>query len=341
MNPPASDLSSCEGHSIRVPLLNPQTMPPTFKRRLKTRAKQMLRYALEIGQRFNVDILPRHFYSEIPNLKTLKNTTHWREPRTFEGIPLDLDAQATFVDRCTRDYRADLKNFEVHAAAVKMNGSDEGYGEIEADFFYAFVRAVRPKEIVQVGCGVSTAVCLIAAKDEGYTPLITCIEPYPTAFLTRESDAGRINLVAKKLEDVGYEIVSSLGADDLFFIDSSHTLAPAGEVNLIVLEMLPRLAPGVYVHFHDIHFPFDYNPDYLSSATFFPHETALLYAFLLMNDRFEIAASLALLYHRRYDDMARFFPYMQRRKFEHGLALETNGQYASSIYLRSVASQPR
>ena len=104
---------------------------------------------------------------------------------------------------------------------------------------------------------------LACSERRGYVPQITCIEPYPTAFLQRESESGRITLVARKIEDVGIDAISRIEEGDLFFVDSSHTLAPAGEVNLIILEMLPRLPAGVYVHFHDIYFPYDYGTDTL------------------------------------------------------------------------------
>ena len=213
-----------------------------------------------------------------------------------------------------------------------MNGSDEGYGEVEADFLYCFVRSVRPKRIVQIGCEVSTAVCLLAANDEGYAPEITCIEPYPTEFLKREAKEGRLKLIPRRVEEVGLECSTLVGPGDLFFVDSSHTLAPAGEVNLLILEILPRLASGVYVHFHDIHFPYDYGPDILSTALFFHHETALLYAFLVLNSHYEVAASLSMLHHLRLDDLVRSFPAMNPRKFNHGLSAG-DGQFPSSIYL--------
>jgi predicted O-methyltransferase YrrM len=248
------------------------------------------------------------------------------------GIRGDIDTQVEWVDQCTKNYRAGLRQFAIHQAAVKMNGADEGYGEVEADFLYCFIRANRPARIVQVGCGVSTAVCLLAARDEGYSPRITCIEPYPTEFLKRESAEGRLELIARKVQDVGPDYAASLRTGDLFFVDSSHTLAPAGEVNLLILEILPRIASGVFVHFHDIYFPFDYGPDTLSSALFFNHETALLYAFLLMNDRFEIAASLSMLHHQRLSHLMRFFPDMKPREFENGLQ-KSPGNYPSSVFL--------
>jgi hypothetical protein len=305
-----------------------------IKRGLKNWSKQLMRRGFEMGQRLHVDILPRHFYSEIPDIKTLRKSRAWRAPRSMKGISGPVDAQVAWVDQCTGPYRASLKRFEVHEMAVRMNGSDQGYGEVEADFLYCFVRSQRPRQIVQIGCGVSTAVCLLAAKDEGYIPRITCIEPHPTAFLKQESEIGRITLVARKIEDVGIDAISELDEGDLFFVDSSHTLAPAGEVNLIILEMLPRLRAGVYAHFHDIHFPYDYGTDILSSALFFPHETALLYAFLLMNRRFEVAASLSMLHHDRLNDLVRFFPDMHPREFDGGLT-KTAGHFPSSIFLRS------
>ena len=313
-------------------------MSQGIKRGLKNWSKKLMRVGFEMGQRFHVDILPRHFYSEIPDIRTLRNTKAWRAPRSMEGISGAVDAQLAWVDKCTRPYRASLRRFEVHEMAVRMNGSDQGYGEVEADFLYCFVRSQRPRQIVQIGCGVSTAVCLLAARDEGYVPRITCIEPYPTAFLQRESESGRITLIARKIEDVGIDAISRLEEGDLFFVDSSHTLAPAGEVNLIILEMLPRLPAGVYAHFHDIYFPYDYGTDTLSSALFFPHETALLYAFLLMNRRFEVAASLSMLHHDRLNELVRFFPDMNPKEFDGGLT-QKSGHFPSSIFLRT-GSQP-
>lgn len=310
-------------------------MSPPLARRVRNAQKRVLRRVFELAQRGKFDILPRYFYSEIPDIRLLKSTTGWRGARSLTGLQCDVDRQLAWVDECTQNYRPALRNFDIHKTAVRTNGSSEGYGEVEADFLYCFIRSQRPLQIFQIGCGVSTAVCLRAAADEGYRPRIICIEPYPTEFLKRESADGRIELVSKKLEDVDADCITALRSGDLFFVDSSHTLAPAGEVNLIVLEMLPRLAAGVYAHFHDISFPYDYSPDTLSSALFFTHETALLYAFLLMNPSFQIEASLSLLHHRRLPELSRIFPDMNPMRFADGLSVGT-GHYPSLIFLRRV-----
>lgn len=68
-------------------------MPTSLKRFLKTRSKNFLRSTFEIGQRFGIDILPRHFYSEIPDIRTLRGTTSWRKPRSFQGVLGVIDSQ--------------------------------------------------------------------------------------------------------------------------------------------------------------------------------------------------------------------------------------------------------
>jgi predicted O-methyltransferase YrrM len=305
----------------------------TAARKMKSRGKLLLRQIFEWGQRLGFDVLPRHFYSEIPDIRHLRQDRNWRRPFDMTGVRGTLEEQIEFVAECTQSYAARLADFPVLSHALKMNGSDEGYGEIEAEFLYCFVRRQRPKLIIQIGCGVSTAVCLLAARDEGYKPRIVCVEPYPTQFLQDAHQSGEIELVREKAQDVDVEFFRQLGAGDLFFVDSSHTLGPGGEVSRIVLGILPRLSAGTYVHFHDIWFPYDYCPHVLSADLFFLHETPLLYAFLCMNERYRIAASLSQLFHQRREELQGCFPRMVPARFQDGLMVEP-GHHPSSIYLQ-------
>ena len=92
-------------------------------------------------------------------------------------------------------------------------------------------------------------------------------------------------MIQKKLQDVYRGCAEWVSNDDLFFVDSTHTLGPAGEGSRIILDVLPNLPPGAYVYFHDIWFPYDYDPSILDGALCFWPETVLLYAFLCMNQR--------------------------------------------------------
>jgi Methyltransferase domain len=301
---------------------------------LKQQMKRLIRTTFEVGQRFKVDILPRHFYSEIPSIPLLRTTTAWRKPLIMTHLAgSDLATQQAFVAACTQGLQSDLTATSIHTRACQMNNLPEGFGPTEADFLYCFVRSQQPPRIIQIGCGVSTAICLIAAADAGYTPEIICIEPYPTQFLIDQAQAGTIRLVKEKFEDSSLPLAELLEGGGLFFVDSSHTLGPAGEVTRLICETLPTLPAGTWVHFHDIRFPYDYPPDILTSELFFCHETALLHAFLLMNNRYTIAASLSMLHHADPASLAACLPNYRPAKFDQGLRL-TDGHHPSSIFMR-------
>lgn len=301
---------------------------------LKHHVKRLMRQTFEVGQQFKVDILPRHFYSEIPDIRQLRSNQAWRRPRNMGYIAgSDLQSQQAFVAFCTEGLAPSMTSTSLHQRACQTNNLSEGFGPIEADFLYCFVRTQKPLRIVQIGCGVSTAICIIAAADAGYQPEIICIEPYPTPFLVQQSKAGTLRLITEKFEDVQQPIAEMLREGGLFFVDSSHTLGPAGEVSQIICDTLPTLASGTWVHFHDILFPYDYSPDILTSELFFCHETALLQAFLTNNSRFSIAASLSMLHHGCPVELAQFLPNYRPGTFDQGLRV-TAGHHPSSIYLR-------
>jgi hypothetical protein len=301
---------------------------------LKHWMKRLMRSTFEVGQRFKVDILPRHFYSEIPSMHQLRATTTWRRPRIMNHIAgAELLSQQAFVFYCTQGLGSTMSTASLHRRACDMNGLQEGFGPTEADFLYCFVRSQKPPRIVQIGCGVSTAICILAAADAGYKPEIICVEPYPNEFLIQQAAAGTLRLVASKFEDSALPLREILQGGGLFFVDSSHTLGPAGEVTQLICDTLPTLPTGTWVHFHDIMFPYDYSPHILTSELFFCHETALLHAFLVQNERYSIAASLSMLHHERPDELAKCLPNYHPARFDQGL-LVTDGHHPSSIYLR-------
>src|SRR5262245_11112495 len=172
-----------------------------MKRVVSNAVKRLLARAFAVGQRLGVDVLPRHFYSEIPDLGKLRRTTHWRKPYSMIGVSgVDPRGQLEFVHwLMTDEVRRRIARGDIYATACARNG-EPGYGPVEADLLYAFVSVQRPQRIVQVGCGVSTAVCLLAASEAGYRPAITCVEPYPNPFLKSAAQAGEIALVPQPVE---------------------------------------------------------------------------------------------------------------------------------------------
>ena len=307
-----------------------------MRRVLRNWATRAAAGVFHAGQHFGVDVLPRHFYSEIPDIARLRRTTDWRKPYSFVGVAgADVDEQLAFVASTVGCRRPLASGGDVYVRACEANG-EPGYGPIEADFLFAFVRAHRPRRIVQIGCGVSTALCLEAAAEAGYRPEIVAIDPYPTPYLRRLAADGTIELLARPVESLHPDQVVRTKAGDLFFVDSTHTLGPAGEVSRIVLELLPRLEAGTFVHFHDIYFPYDYPGETLTTSVFFPRESVLLHAYLANNPSCAIAASLSMLHHARPNQLSALLPRYVPRASSDGLATGP-GHFPSSTYLKVMA----
>jgi Methyltransferase domain len=310
-------------------------LPPI--RIAKEYAKQSLHSLFALGQHLGVDILPRHFYSEIPDFRELRKSETWKAPRSMYGVlGVDVDQQLSFVQDCVTDQMRDiLLEKDIYESAC-LDNEARGFGPIEAEFLFCFIVRHRPQRIIQVGAGVSTAVLLHAARTLDYQPAITCIDPYPTHYLERSSEKGQINLISKRAQDVDLQLFLDIGAGDLLFVDSTHTVKPGSEVNLLTLEVLPRLQFGSHVHFHDIYFPYDY-PNSLMTTTFFPNESVFLHAFLVGNARYSVTASLSMLHHAKPRDLQVLLPHYKPETMDHGLQTRPgSGHFPSSLYLKVV-----
>lgn len=304
--------------------------------RAKALRNRMLRRVFHAGQRLKVDVLPRHFYSSIPDIRDLRARRDWQCARSMIGVAGydDLDGQLKFLSALPF---ADVP-VDVHDSANLDNGA-EGYGPIEAAVLHAFIAGRRPGRVVQVGAGVATAVMLRAAQAAEHDVDITCVDPYPTGYLIRTAAEGRVRLLAEPAQTVSMSEFDSLDAGDLLFIDSTHTVKPGSEVNRLVLEVLPRLNPGVIVHVHDVTWPYDYYPDILDDSLFFWEESTLLHAFLIGNKQFMVRACLSALHHERPQELQALVSWYLPQSHSNGLKRSrTKRHFPSSVYLESLQS---
>lgn len=303
-------------------------------RNLRNQLKSVLHGVFAIGQKVGLDILPRHFYSAIPDIGELERGESWKRPSSMMGVAgTDIESQLGFLRQCCLPFQDRLRRGGIYEHACAENG-EGGYGHVEAEFLYCFVRTKRPTRIVQVGAGVSTAVIVLAAKEEGYVPRLICIDPFPTGYLTRLAEGKLIELISKKVQETDLKLLTGLKSGDLLFIDSTHAVRPGGDVNWIILEALPRMPSGAFVHFHDVFFPYDYEPTVLTTL-FFGAESTLLHAFLINNQRYAIAASLSMLHHARPQQLQSIFPNYRPAVMSYGLHAGRRhpGHFPSATYL--------
>jgi predicted O-methyltransferase YrrM len=152
------------------------------------------------------------------------------------------------------------------------------------------LRLFRPRRVVEVGCGFSSALMLDVNERflEGRMQL-TFIEPHPERLesLLAAGDDARIRLIRERVQDAPVDAFSELETGDILFIDSSHVSKVGSDVNFLFFEVLPRLPVGVLVHVHDIFWPFEYPADWIAGGQSWS-ETYLLRAFLSFNEAFEV-----------------------------------------------------
>jgi hypothetical protein len=130
--------------------------------------------------------------------------------------------------------------------------NQDWFPRLDAAAAYAIVRSLRPRRIVEVGCGHSTRFLARAVADGKLDTRITAIDPAPRASLAG-LDVEWLRTPVQRVP-----AFPALGQGDILFIDSSHQLKPGSDVDFLMNAVLPLLAEGVRVHFHDIFLPDDY-----------------------------------------------------------------------------------
>jgi hypothetical protein len=288
-------------------------------RKLKSRLKDLFFKVHKSGLKVGLCVIPVHYYSPVPNILELEKTKNiWAKKSEMPGIAIDLDEQIENLRSVCLPYQNEYSGNHIYNAAL-AEGLGPGFGYIEAQALHGFVRYFKPRIVIEVGSGVSTFCSLKALKmnmaETGENFELTCVEPYPAKSLER---LGGITLFRQPVQTLKTDFFDRLGAGDLLFIDSSHTVKTGSDVNFLILEILPRLKPGVFVHFHDIFFPFDYSRSVLNS--FFDwSETSLLRAFMINNDKIKIIFCLSHLHYERLDQLRTVFPEYEPQASDNGM----------------------
>jgi Methyltransferase domain len=268
--------------------------PMTTRDRLRRHAATGLRrVARSVGQ----DLLTRNYYSPIPAWEDLPDEVFMRRS-PLTGISYDEDAHVEFLQRL-EPY---LVEFEPPSGFVWDNGM---YERIEADVLHAIVRAARPKRIIELGSGYSTLIIADAVRRNGLDGsqcTYSIFDPFAPNFIRARTT--ELDWRNESAADVALEVFRELGEDDILFVDTTHTVKLGSEVNYIVLDVLPTLAPGVLVHIHDIFLPYEYPRGFFEQKCYWA-EQYLLQGFLTNNQSWEVALPLAALTKDRPADVAR------------------------------------
>lgn len=184
---------------------------------------------------------------------------------------------------------------------------DVMYCKADAAVYHSMIRKHRPKNIVEIGSGYSTAVALDTIESAGMDTTITCIEPYPDRLRSLLRNPSEVLLHQAAVQDMPLNVYDQLESGDMLFIDSSHVVKPGSDVVWNFLRILPNLKPGVLVHVHDVFWPFEYRPEWLEERRDWT-EIYLLHAFLVGNREWEPLLFSDLIWTERTDLVQRHIP---------------------------------
>jgi len=260
----------------------------------KLRARDLLqRFARFVNRRGGLGgyfLIEDHYSQPIPNFRYLGE-----HPELFEyiyappGLDMNVQSQLELLRTRMQPYASELKcTTELQVGAFPVQNDYFGY--VDAQVYYSLIRALRPERIIEVGAGYSTLVALLACERNlqvtGRKPHLAVIEPHPSELLLQQKP--RIDLFLDvKAERVPFDFFEQLCANDMLFIDSSHVIKFHNDVVYLLLEVLPRLAPGVIVHLHDITLPLEIHPA-IFNAGYCWNEQYLLLALLTHSQRYSV-----------------------------------------------------
>ncbi len=254
--------------------------------RLSEQARRILRPVAGLA---GADLVEGHFYSPIPDVDALPAAL-WERPSELHGIQLDLRAQLDFIEgvrAAIAEFRPPSQRPEGRAEYYLDNGM---YGRVDADLLYAMIRSHYPKRVLELGFGFSSLVIRAASQKnatDGNPLKHRMFDPFPNPQLASAIRGGS-ELQRIGATDVPLAEFEALERNDILFVDTTHTVKTGGDVNYLVLDVLPLLRPGVLVHFHDIFLPWEYPRSWLKNLRRYWAEQYLLQAFLAMNDRYAV-----------------------------------------------------
>jgi hypothetical protein len=250
----------------------------------------MCRRLSPITQRIGFVLSPVHFYFPIPDTRDMDRRRVWDHRTSLAGIHWNREGQLAFLTAIGR--------FSGECSWPRLEESSPGeygwdaptFGYSSAMFAHSIVRHIKPRRVIEVGCGWSTRVLSAAMRrnreNDGVEGTLLGIDPYPPEGLALEPGEGQLE--RRPVQEIAVDRFEEMKSGDVLFIDSSHVLNTGSDVAYLYLEVLPRIAPGVVIHVHDIQIPYEYPREYAVRQRWFWTEQYLLQSFLQFNEQFEI-----------------------------------------------------
>lgn len=242
------------------------------------------------------DFQANDYYSPLNDVAFLKdNLDLWKDRPSPSTINWNADDQLALAE-IVGGYVDELRDIpqDLRPGKLEYCWNNPMWNNADALVQYGLLRDLKPKRLVEIGCGWSSLLMQRALARNKTECHVTQVEPYPNSSLFELFPKSWQHLRAP-LQRAPFEIFESLQAGDICFYDGSHCSKAASDVNWFFFEVLPRLAPGVVIHIHDIFLPDDYPDLWILERGQTWNEQYLLQAFIMNNNDYKILIANAFL----------------------------------------------
>lgn len=242
-----------------------------------------------------------HFHSPIVDPAEVNGARTWPSFPHVEGIDFNDGSHRDILTVAfprfypSYDYPEELEESRNLDRFFTNNGQ---FGWLDSRALFVLLNWWRPRRLIEVGSGFSSL--LIGDVNRRFcsgSMDVTCVDPCPRPFL-RGGVPGVARIIPEKVQDTGLALFSSLEAGDVLFIDSSHVAKTDSDVNFLCFEVLPRMCPGVNIHFHDIFLPHDYPRKWVLEENRSWNEQYVVRALLTGSSMFEVVFGCSYAFQR-------------------------------------------
>jgi predicted O-methyltransferase YrrM len=252
------------------------------------------------------------YYSPIVSIDSINKREYevWNHTGKdgISGIDLNTTKQIELINNIKKFYN-EIPFKPEKQPNIRYFYENPFYSYTDGIILYSIIRYLKPKRIIEIGSGFSSAVMLDTNELFFENQInLTFIEPYPERLFSilKNNDKTSSTIIESEVQEISLDVFKKLQPGDILFVDSSHVVKTGSDVNYILFEILPVLQSGVFIHFHDVFYPFEYPKKWVYEGRNW-NEDYFLKAFLMYNRNFEIRLFSDYI-HRHYKDAFKSMP---------------------------------
>lgn len=208
-----------------------------------------------------------------------------REKLKHIDLNFKIPEQLKFLNdiECFKGYKAPL---ELTEESYILFDTAKSISEIDLTFLFEFMKAIKPKRVVQVGGAVQAQVISEAFK-----------------LSLGESTKNPEHQIFSCAQIPQIVLPNLLNDGDLLFIDFLDSSISQSDILYLFLHVFPKLKRGVYVQINNIYLPYESINEWAGWGNPNWSEHKLLQSLLSDSKKYQVVASLNLLMREHQEDI--------------------------------------